>query len=167
MISMFEALRKYGSVFMLVLMGMVMVCLVADEYGDPQQLVTQTATSTCMTVLADDFDLDDDDDDEDEICNHFFEGKCFTRIWTVPIDVRELKENKCPSDLLRGQVRRYSPRNNLSDSHNYILLSNLKSGVDLLHATFFMQYTQLLIKSLISNEKSIYFNPNHGFCIES
>ena len=140
---MFEALRKYGSVFMLVLMSMVMVCLVADEYGDSRQLVTQTATSTCMTVLADDFDLDDDDDDEDEICNHFFGNKCSTWIWTVASDVRKLEGSKCPSDLLRGQVRRYSPRNNLSDSHNYTLLSIMKSGVDLFHATFFVPYTSL------------------------
>jgi hypothetical protein len=143
---MFEALRKYGSVFMLVLMSMVMVCLVADENGDSQQLVTRTATSTCMTVLADDFDLEDDD--EDEICNHFFGNKCSTWTWAVASDVRKLEGSKCPSDLLRGQVRRYSPRNNLSDSHNYTLLSIMKSGVDLFHATFFVPYTSFLTQIL-------------------
>ena len=116
-----------------------------------------------MTVLADDFDLDDDDD-EDEICNHFFGNKCSTWIWVVASDVRKLEGNKS-SDLLRGQVRRYSPRNNLSDSHNYTLLSIMKSGVDLFHAIFFMQFTQLLIKSLISNEKTAFFNLAHGHCI--
>ena len=126
---MFEALRKYGSVFMLVLMGLVMACLVADEYGDPQQLVTQTATSTNMAVVADDFDLDDDDD-EDEICNHFSESKCSTRIWIGDSVVGELGENKCPLELQRGQVRRYSPRNNLSDSHNYVITRNLQDGAD-------------------------------------
>ena len=145
---MFEVLRKYGSVFMLVLMSMVMVCLVTDEYGDPQQLVTQTASSTCMTVLVDDFDLDDNDDDENEICYHFFGNKCSTWIWAVASDVRKLEGSKCPSALLRGQVRRYSPRNNLSDSHNYTLLSIMKSGVDLFHATFFVPYTSLLIQIL-------------------
>lgn len=145
---MFEALRKYGSVFMLVLMSMVMMCLVADEYGDSQQLVTQTATSTCMTVLADDFDLEDDDEDEDEICNYFFGNKCSTWTWAVASDVRKLEGSKCSSDLLRGQVRRYSPRNNLSDSHNYTLLSIMKSGVDLFHATFFVPYTSFLTQIL-------------------
>lgn len=143
---MFEALRKYGSVFMLVLMSMVIACLVADENGDSQQLVTRTTTSTCMTVLADDFDLDDDDD-EDEICNHFFGNKCSTWIWVVASDVRKLEGNKS-SDLLRGQVRRYSPRNNLSDSHNYTLFSIMKSGVESFHATFFVPYTSFLTQIL-------------------
>ena len=133
---------------MLVLMGLVMVCLVADEYGDHQQLVTQTASSTCMTVLVDDFDLDDNDDDENEICYHFFGNKCSTWIWAVASDVRKLEGSKCPSALLRGQVRRYSPRNNLSDSHNYTLLSIMKSGVDLFHATFFVPYTSFLTQIL-------------------
>ena len=160
---MFEALRKYGSVFMLVLMGMVMVCLVADEYGDSQQLVKQTATSTCMTVLADDFDLDDDDD---EIVNiSFVENKACTSVPALETVNQKAEGSKCSQALLRGQVRRYSPRNNLSDSHNYTLLSIMKSGVDLFHAIFFMQFTQLLIKSLISNEKTAFFNLAHGHCI--
>lgn len=78
---MFEALRKYGSVFILVLMSMVMVCLVADEYGDSPQLLTQTASSTCIVVVADVFDLDDDDD---EIVNiSFVENKAWTSIPTL------------------------------------------------------------------------------------
>jgi len=161
---MFEVLRKYGSVFMLVLMSMVIVCLVADEYGDPQQLVIQTATSTCMAVVADDFDLDDDDDDE--VVNiSFVENKAWTSIPTLETIGQKAEGSKCSQALLRGQVRRYSPRNNLSDSHNYTLLSIMKSGVDLFHAIFFMQFTQLLIKSLISNEKTAFFNLAHGHCI--
>ena len=132
---MFEALRKYGSVFMLVLMSMVMVCLVADEYGDSQQLVKQTATSTCMTVLADDFDLDDDDD---EIVNiSFVENKACTSIPALETVGQKTEGSKCSQALLRGQVRRYSPRNNLPYSHNYVILKNTKSGVDLFHAAFF------------------------------
>ena len=60
---------------MLVLMGMVMVCLVADEYGDPQQLLIQTTSSTCTAVVADDFDLDDDDDEAVNIS--FVENKAW------------------------------------------------------------------------------------------
>ena len=160
---MFEALRKYGSVFMLVLMSMVMVCLVADEYGDPQQLLIQTASSTCMAVVADDFDLDDDDD---EIVNiSFVENKACTSIPALETVNQKAEGSKCSQALLRGQVRRYSPRNNLSDSYNYTLLSIMKSGVESFHATFFMQFTQLLIKSLISNEKTAFFNLAHGHCI--
>lgn len=143
---MFEALRKYGSVFMLVLMSMVMVCLVADEYGDSQQLVTQTATSTCMTVLVDDFDLDDDDD---EIVNiSFAENNAWASIPTLKTVGQKTEGSKCSQALLRGQVRRYSPRNNLSDSHNYTLLSIMKSGVESFHATFFVPYTSFLTQIL-------------------
>ena len=160
---MFEALRKYSSVFMLVLMGIVIVCLVADEYGDPQQLLIQTASSTCTAVVADDFDLDDDDD---EVVNiSFVENKAWTSIPTLETIGQKAEGSKCSQALLRGQVRRYSPRNNLSDSHNYTLLSIMKSGVESFHATFFMQFTQLLIKSLISNEKTAFFNLAHGHCI--
>ena len=133
---MFEVLRKYGSVFMLVLMSMVIVCLVADEYGDPQQLVIQTATSTCMAVVADDFDLDDDDDDE-AVNISFVESKAWTSIPTHETVGQKAEGSKCSQALLRGQVRRYSPRNNLPYSHNYVILKNTKSGVDLFHAAFF------------------------------
>lgn len=160
---MFESLRKYGSVFMLILISIVIVCLVADEYGDPQQLLTQTASSTCTAVVADDFDLDDDDDEAVNIS--FVENKAWTSIPTLETIGQKTEGSKYSQALLRGQVRRYSPRNNLSDSHNYTLLSIIKSGVDLFHATFFMQFTQLLIKSLISNEKTAFFNLAHGHCI--
>lgn len=133
---MFEALRKYGSVFMLVLMSMVIACLVADEYGDPQQLVTQTASSTCMAVVADDFDLDDDDDDE-AVNISFVENKVWTSIPTLETIGQKTEGSKCSQALLRGQVRRYSPRNDLPYSHNYVILKNTKSGVGLFHAAFF------------------------------
>ena len=144
-------------------MSMVTVCLVADEYGDSQQLLTQTASSTCIVVVADDFDLDDDDDEI--VIISFVENKAWTSIPTLETIGQKTEGSKCSQALLRGQVRRYSPRNNLSDSHNYTLLSIMKSGVESFHATFFMQFTQLLIKSLISNEKTAFFNLAHGHCI--
>ena len=144
---MFEALRKYGSVFMLILMGIVMVCLIADEYGDPQQLVTQTATSTGMAVVADDFDLDDDDNDE-VVPLTFVENKTWTSIPMLETIGQRAEGSKCSQALLRGQVRRYSPRNNLPYSHNYIISENTKSGVDLFHATFFVLSPTLLTKFL-------------------
>ena len=143
---MFEALRKYGSVFMLVLMSMVMVCLVADEYGDPQQLLIQTASSTCTAVVADDFDLDDDDDEAVNIS--FVENKAWASIPTLETIGQKTEGSKCSQALLRGQVRRYSPRNNLPYSHNYAFLKNTKSGVDLFHATFFVLSPTLLTKFL-------------------
>lgn len=120
---------------MLVLMSMVLVCLVADEYGDPQQLLIQTASSTCTAVVADDLDLDDDDDDVVNIS--FVENKAWASIPTLETIGQKTEGSKCSQALLRGQVRRYSPRNNLSDSYNYTLLSIMKSGVESFHATFF------------------------------
>lgn len=121
-----------------------MVCLVADEYGDSQQLVKQTATSTCMTVLADDFDLDDDDD---EIVNiSFVENKACTSIPALETVNQKAEGSKCSQALLRGQVRRYSPRNNLPYSYNYVILKNTKSGVDLFHAAFFVPFISFLTK---------------------
>jgi len=131
---------------MLVLMSMVMVCLVADEYGDPQQLLIQTASSTCMAVVADDFDLDDDDDDVVNIS--FVENKAWASIPTLETIGQKAEGSKCSQALLRGQVRRYSPRNNLPYSHNYAFLKNTKSGVDLFHATFFVLSPTLLTKFL-------------------
>ena len=149
---------------MLVLMSMVLVCLVADEDLDAQQLAKQTVSSACMSVIGDDFDLDEDDDD-DIVTTSFDEAKDWTSISMLEACGQKTERSKCSMALLRGQVRRYSPRNNLSDSHNYTLLSIMKSGVDLFHAIFFMQFTQLLIKSLISNEKTAFFNLAHGHCI--
>ena len=132
---------------MLVLMGLVMVCLVADEYGDSQQLVTQTASSSCMAVVADDFDLDDDDDDE-VVTHTFAEDKARTSIPMLETTSQKTEGSKCSQALLRGQVRRYSPRNNLPYSHNYVILKNTKSGVDMFHATFFVQFSSLLTKHI-------------------
>ena len=139
---MFEALRKYSSVFMLVLMGLVLVCLVADEYGEAQRMGKQTAASTCMAVVVDDFDLDDDDDEL--IHKSFVENKAWASIPMRETIGQKAEGSNCSKALLRGQVRRYSPRKNLSDSHNYTLLSIMKSGVELFHAAFFVPDTLLL-----------------------
>ena len=139
-VSMFEALRKYGSIFMLVLMGLVMACFVADEYGEAQRMGKQTAASTCMAVIVDDFDLDDDDDEM--VTNTFVEDKAWASIPTLETIGQKTEGSKCSHALLRGQVRRYSPRNNFSDSHNYVILKNTKSGVDSFLATFFCSIIQ-------------------------
>ena len=153
---MFEALRKYGSVVMLILTSMVLVCFVANEYGDTQKMANTTYASVCMAVV-DDLELDDNDEDEDEDGdedendkNHFYEGRIFGSIQLIGNQCYNTKNNKCSKAILRGQVRRYSPRNNLSSSHNYTLLSIIKSGVDLFHATFF--YT---IHSIINQNTNL------------
>ena len=136
MANMYEALRKHGSVLMLILMGLVLLCLVADEFGNPQQQVTPTASATRMAVVADDFDLDDDDDEV--VVPAFGEDRAWASVPMLETIGQKTAGSKCPQALLRGQVRRYSPRNGLPCSHNYVILKTIQSGVDLFHATFFI-----------------------------
>ncbi len=134
---MFEAIRKYCSVVTLILMSLVLVCFVADEYGDAQLLSNQTYASACMSVV-DDLDLDDDDDDDDDI-NLFCENGTYEPIQLIDTQCQNTEKNKCSKALLRGQVRRYSPRNDLPNSYNYVILRNTESGAELNRTTFFMQ----------------------------
>ena len=127
---------------MLVLMGLVLVCLVADEYGEAQRMGKQTAASTCMAVVVDDFDLDDDDDEL--IHKSFVENKAWASIPMRETIGQKAEGSKCSKALLRGQVRRYSPRKNLRNSHNYVILKNPKSGVDSFLATFFVLFSKPL-----------------------
>ena len=60
---MFQAIRRYCSILTLILMSVVCVSIVVDEYGDPQQLVKQTTATSGMEVIADDFDCDEDEED--------------------------------------------------------------------------------------------------------
>lgn len=134
---MFEAIRKYGSVVTLILMSLALICFVADEYGDSQLLSNQTYASACMAVV-DDLDLDDDDDDEDD--NYLFcEDRTSESMQLIDTQCQDTEKNKCSKAMLRGQVRRYSPRNGLPNSHNYVILKNTESGAELNRATFFVQ----------------------------
>lgn len=129
---------------MLILMGMVLVCLVVDEYGDAQHRSKHIATSNCLTAVAGDFDVDDDDDG-DELVTKFCVDNDGCSAAPMPVDnVQKMMESKRPLALQRGQVRRYSPRNDLLCSNNYVLFENYKSSVDLFRATFFVLFTQLL-----------------------
>lgn len=127
---------------MLILMSMVLVCMVADEYGDAQQLVKQTTATSGMEVIADDFDCDEDD--EDGMVSVSFDDSKSAAITLPVIAGQKSAKSKCSKALLRGQTRRYSPRNNLPNSLNYVTLSAMKSGVDSFHATFFVPYYPII-----------------------
>lgn len=135
---MFEALRKYGSILMLVLMGLVLVCLIADEHNDAQYFAKQTAASICVTVVVGDFDLDDDDDDE-VISKLSVDDNAWDLITAIEIDGQKTGESKCSQALLRGQVRRYSPRNGLAESHYYVISETVISGGEQFLTTFFVR----------------------------
>ncbi len=133
---MFEVIRKYSSTVMLILMGMVLVCLVADDFAYSQHLTKQAAMSANVTILVDDLDFDDDNSKED----HKLGYKTFATTRNESTTIKTFGDRKCPMALLRGQVRRYSPRNDPADGNNYTLLTITKSGVDLFHVTFFVQF---------------------------
>ena len=131
---------------MLVLMGWVLVCLIAEEHIDAQHFVKQAAASACMTVVADDLDLDGDDDEVmTEVAAN---GKPWALVPTLGIIVKKAEKSKCSQALLRGQLRRDSPRNGFAESHNYVILENNKSGVEQFRTTFFVLFTSLLTKHL-------------------
>lgn len=134
---MFETLRKYGSVFMLLLASTLFICFAAEEICDVQHWVKQDAHPSCLSFFAEDFDFDEEDDDE-IIVKSSMEFDSEVAVPMLETNSPKAIGKKCPKALLRGQVRRYSPRNGLSCSHNYTFLSTMKRGVDLLHATFFV-----------------------------
>ena len=138
---MFKLSRKYGTFIMFILMGLTFACFVADAYADTQQCALQNTVAANMTVVVDDFDLDEDDDDEG-VAKFFGENKGWASLPTLESNGRKTARSKCPMDLLRGQVRRYSPRNSLSDGHNYVLLKNMNSGLGLFRNTFFCPILQ-------------------------
>ena len=139
---MFETLRKYGSVFMLLLVSALSLCLVADEVCEAQHLAKQIVGSANTSLLAEDFDFDEEDDDE-AIIGLFTETMDRLAASMRETNGRKTMKSKSPKALQRGQVRRHSPRNGLPCSHNYTLLSTTESGVDLLHATFFVRNNNL------------------------
>ena len=148
---MFQAIRRYCSILTLILMSVVCVSIVVDEYGDPQQLVKQTAATSGMEVIADDFDCDEDE--EDGMVSVSFVEDHSTPLPAPILKGQKSAKSRCSKALLRGQTRRYSPRNNLPNSLNYVILRDLKSGMELFHTTFF-SYTLLLTKLIINNEKT-------------
>ncbi|MBQ7710472.1 MAG: hypothetical protein IJT39_01430 [Bacteroidales bacterium] len=99
----------------------------------------QVAIPHNMVFLMEDLDLDelDDEDSEVAIWKQFSEDNAFANNGATIFQTGKPVEAKCSLALLRGQVRRYSPGNSIADSHNLIHSLDTKSGVDLLHATFF------------------------------
>lgn len=134
---MFKTFRRYRSAVILVLMSMMMVGFFVDEFNDSQQYAKQTAMPLSMAVMVDDFDFGDEDENEiDE--SQCLRGNFCINIRTDVTDSENLAGSKCSLALLRGQVRRHSPRSSLADSHNYTLLPITKSGVDLNPCHFFI-----------------------------
>ena len=124
---MIDFFRKYVSVVALILMGLFLLDLTCTDQED---LYVMEQTEILSNMSFDD-DVFDDDEDSDFVLNGPSEAlQCRCVFCPVASLGEEQNENLCSAALRLGQVRRYAPRKNLADSHNYIITKNIKDGAD-------------------------------------
>ena len=126
-IAMIDFFRKYVSVITLILMGLFLLDLTCTAQEDIF-VMEQTEIQSSMSFDGDEFD---DDEDSDFVLNGPSDGlQCRCDLFPVTTIGEEQNENLCSAALRLGQVRRYAPRKNLADSHNYIITKNIRDGAD-------------------------------------
>ena len=124
---MIDFFRKYVSVVVLILMGLFLLDLTCTAQEDIF-VMEQTEILSSMSFDGDEFD---EDEDSDFVLNGPSDGlQCRCVFCPVTSLGEEQNENMCSAALRLGQVRRYAPRKNLADSHNYIITRNIKDGAD-------------------------------------
>ena len=124
---MIDFFRKYVSVVALILMGLFLLDLTCTDQED-LYVMEQTEIQSSMSFDSDEFD---DDEDSDFVLNGSSDClQCQCDFGLVASLGEEQNENLCSAALRLGQVRRYAPRKNLADSHNYIITKNIKDGAD-------------------------------------
>lgn len=118
--------RKYVSVVALILMGLFLLDLTCTAQ---ENLYVMGQTEILSNMSFD--DEFDDDEDSDFVLNGSSDGlQCQCDLFPVTTIGEEQNENRCSAALRLGQVRRYAPRKNLANSHNYIVTKNIKDGAD-------------------------------------
>ena len=126
-ITMIDFFRKYVSVVALILMGLFLLDLTCTAQED-MFFMEQTEILSNMSFDGDEFD---GDEDSEFLLNSPSEGSLSQYELCPVITIgEEQNENMCSAALRLGQVRRYAPRKNLADSHNYIITKNIKDGAD-------------------------------------
>ena len=122
-----DVFRKYVSVVALILMGLFLLDLTSTDQEE-LYVMEQTEILSNMSFDGDEFD---EDEDSEFLLNSPLEG-FQNRCELCPILTLGAKqdENLCSAALRLGQVRRYAPRKNLADSHNYIITKNIKDGAN-------------------------------------
>ena len=126
-LAMIDFFRKYVSVVALILMGLFLLDLTCTDQED-LYIMEQTEILSNMSF---DDDVFDEDEDSDFVPNSPSEGlQCRFELFPILTLGEEQNENLCSAALRLGQVRRYAPRRNLADSHNYIVTKNIKDGAD-------------------------------------
>ena len=108
-------------------MGLFLLDLTSTAQED-LYVMEQTEIQSSMSFDGDEFD---DDEDSAFVLNGPSDGlQCRCDLSPVTTIGEEQNENMCSAALRLGQVRRYAPRKNLADSHNYIVTKNIKDGKD-------------------------------------
>ena len=140
-IAMIDFFRKYVSVVALILMGLFLLDLTFTDQED-LYVMEQTEIQSSMSFDGDEFD---DDEDSDFVLNGPSDGlQCRCDLFPVTTIGEEQNENLCSAALRLGQVRRYAPRKNLADSHNYIITKNIKDGADFGSDHLFLSHNSII-----------------------
>ena len=140
-IAMIDFIRKYVSVVALILMGLFLLDLTCTAQED-MFVMEQTEIQSSMSFDGDEFD---DDEDSEFLLNSTSEGSLSQYDLCPVINiVEEQNENLCSAALRLGQVRRYAPRKNLADSHNYIITKNMKDGADFGSGHLFLSHNSFI-----------------------
>ena len=141
-LAMIDFFRKYVSVVALILMGLFLLDLTCTDQED-LYVMEQTEIQSSMSFDGDEFD---DDEDSDFVLNGPSDGlQCRCDLFPVTTIGEEQNENMCSAALRLGQVRRYAPRKNLADSHNYIITKNTKDGADFGSDHLFLSHNSFII----------------------
>ena len=139
---MIDFFRKYVSVIALILMGLFLLDLACTDQED-LYVMEQTEIQSSMSFDGDEFD---DDEDSDFVLNGPSDGlQCQCDFGPVASIGEEQNENMCSAALRLGQVRRYAPKKNLADSHNYIVTKNMKDGADYGSDHLFLSHNSFII----------------------
>ena len=140
-IAMIDFFRKYVSVVALILMGLFLLDLTSTAQED-LYVMEQTEILSSMSFDGDEFD---DDEDSAFVLNGPSDGlQCRCDLFPVTTIGEEQNENMCSAALRLGQVRRYAPRKNLADSHNYIITKNIKDGANYGSDHLFLSHNSII-----------------------
>ena len=140
-LAMIDFFRKYVSVVALILMGLFLLDLTSTAQED-LYVMEQTEILSTMSFDGDEFD---DDEDSAFVLNGPSDGlQCRCDLFPVTTIGEEQNENMCSAALRLGQVRRYAPRKNLADSHNYIITKNIRDGTDFGSDHLFLSHNSII-----------------------
>ena len=115
--TVFQIIRKYAPMLLIVMMSLMAVALAVDEYNDSRRIAEDLRIETCMELETEDYEWD-----ESDLSNQ----PAFNLTPTTPDIVGDsplvgIRERGFISDKQRlGLVRRYAPRKALV-CYNYAL----------------------------------------------